>query len=83
MILWWIGAALLLVVVVPAVALVLNRLLRPALQIRGYVDEITERVVLFPEHIDAAVAELATTRQLASQARPAIERYCSALERLL
>jgi antibiotic biosynthesis monooxygenase (ABM) superfamily enzyme len=83
MTLWWIGAALLVAVVVPVVALILNRLLRPALQIGAYVDNITEDVAQFPGHIEAAVRELATTQRLVAQARPELQRYCQALERLL
>ena len=82
MILWWVGAVLLLVVV-GVVALVLDNLLRPAIEIQKYATDIAETVVLFPPHINAAVKELAKTQQLAAAARPEIERYGRAVERLV
>ncbi len=82
MTLWWIGAAVLLVVIVPVVALVLHRLLRPALEIKAYADDIAAHGGLFAPHIAGAVEELATTQRLTAQVRPELERYSRALERL-
>jgi hypothetical protein len=83
MILWWIGVIVFALVIVPVVILILQRLLRPALQISGYADSIEADVRLFPGHIDAIVAELAQTQQLAQVARPEIERYARAVSRLV
>lgn len=83
MTLWWIGAALLVAVVVPLVTIILIRLLRPALQIKAYADDIAGSVVQFPPHIEAAVQELSATRELVAQARPELERYAGAVERLI
>lgn len=83
MTLWWIGGALLVGVVVPVVAVVLHRLLRPALQIKAYADDVAASVVQFPGHIELAVAELASAQQLVAQARPELERYIAAVERLI
>lgn len=82
MILWWIGVIVFGLVIVPVVVLILQRLLRPALQIRAYADSIDADVALFPGHIAAAVNELAQTQGLVATARPEIERYARALERL-
>ncbi|HWC87934.1 MAG TPA: hypothetical protein VG388_15480 [Solirubrobacteraceae bacterium] len=82
MILWWIGVIVFGLVIVPVVVLILQRLLRPALQIRAYANSIEADVSLFPHHIAAIVGELATTQGLAATARPEIERYARALERL-
>lgn len=82
MILWWIGVIVFALVIVPVVVLILQRLLRPALQISQYADSIDADVALFPHHIHAAVSELAQTQGLVATARPEIERYASALERL-
>jgi hypothetical protein len=82
MILWWIGVIVFALVIVPVVVLILQRLLRPALQIRAYADSIESDVSLFPGHIHSIVSELATTQGLVATARPEIERYARALERL-
>ncbi|MEA2196154.1 MAG: hypothetical protein QOJ25_205 [Solirubrobacteraceae bacterium] len=82
MILWWIGVIVFAVVIVPVVILVLQRLLRPVLQISAYADSIDADVSLFPHHIHTIVSELAQTQGLVATARPEIERYASALERL-
>jgi hypothetical protein len=82
MILWWIGVIVFAVVIVPVVVLILQRLLRPALQISQYADSIDADVALFPGHIHATVSELAATQGLVATARPEIERYARAIERL-
>lgn len=82
MILWWIGNLVFVVVIIPVVALILHRLLRPAIQIGEYADDIVQNVALFPPHIAEAVGELATTQRLVAQVRPELERYSRALERL-
>lgn len=82
MILWWIGAILLLFVIVPVVALVLHRLLRPALEIKAYADDIAQSGALFAPHLAGAVEELATTQRLVAKVRPELARYAQALERL-
>ncbi len=82
MILWWIGNIVFVAVILPAVVLILVRLLRPVRQIHGYAHEIAERGALFGPHIAGTVEELATTQQLVAQVRPQLERYSRALERL-
>lgn len=82
MTLWWIGNALFVVVILPVVALILHRLLRPAVQIKAYADDIAENGALFAPHLAGAVKELATTKTLAADLRPELERYSQALERL-
>jgi hypothetical protein len=82
MTLWYIGDILFVLVILPVVALILHRLLRPALQIKAYADSIAEDGALFAPHINAAVGELAKTQALIAAARPEIERYGRALERL-
>ncbi|MHB8656518.1 MAG: hypothetical protein ACYC91_00970 [Solirubrobacteraceae bacterium] len=82
MTLWWIGVVVFLVVVIPVVALILQRLLRPALQIKAYADDIAEYGGQFAPHIAGAVEELVTTRRLVAAVRPEVERYSRAIERL-
>jgi hypothetical protein len=82
MTLWWIGVIVFVVVILPVVALILERLLRPALQIKAYADDIDPNVATFAPYIRAAVGELARTQQLVAQVRPELERYSRALESL-
>lgn len=82
MTLWWLGVIVFLFVILPAVALILHRLLRPALQIQAYAVDINEHVGQFAPHLAAAVGELATTQKLVGAVRPEIERYSRAIERL-
>ena len=82
MILWWIGNALLILVVAPVVIFLANKLLRPTFEIRAYADDILEHGVNLTGTLDA-VPKLATTRELAAQARQGAERYGTALRDLL
>ena len=82
MVLWWIGNAVLILVVAPVVVWLANKLLRPTFEIRAYADDILEHGVNLTGTLDA-VPKLATTQELAAQARQGVERYGSALERLL
>ena len=82
MILWWIGNAVLILVVAPVVIFLANKLLRPTFEIRAYADDILEHGVNITGTLDA-VPKLATTRELAAQARQGAERYGTALRRLL
>ena len=81
MILWWIGNAVLILVVAPVVIFLANKLLRPTFEIRAYADDILEHGVNLTGTLDA-VPKLGETRQLASQAREAVTRYGAALQRL-
>ena len=82
MILWWIGNAVLILVVAPVVIFLANKLLRPTFEIRAYADDILEHGVNLTGTLDA-VPKLATTRELAAQARQGAERYGTALRDLL
>lgn len=80
---WWAAVIAFIVLILPVVALVLHRLLRPALQIKAYADDVAENAALFPPHLHAAVQELAHTDDLVAELRPQIERYAQALKRLV
>ena len=82
MLLWWIGNAVLILVVAPVVVFLANKLLRPTFEIRAYANDILEHGVNLTGTLDD-VPKLATTRELAAQARQGAERYGSALQRLL
>lgn len=82
MILWWIGNAVLILVVAPVVVWLANKLLRPTFEIKAYANDILDHGVSLTGTLDS-VPKLFTTRDLVSQARQGVERYGAALERLL
>lgn len=82
MVLWWTGILLLVFVVAPVVILFLNRILRPALEIRAYADDILEHGVGITGELDA-VPKLVRTKELTGVARQGVARYTAALRRLL
>ncbi len=81
MTLLWIGNLIFLFVVIPAVVVILRRVITPALEIKAYADDITEHGAQFGPHL-GALSELATTRELVRQANGDIERYVKALDRI-
>jgi hypothetical protein len=80
MILLWIGNIIFLFVVIPVVVIILRRVVTPALEIKGYADDITEHGAQFAPHL-GALSELTTTRDLVKQVNADLERYVRALER--
>lgn len=82
MVLWWIGNILLIFVVAPVCLLFLNKVLRPAKEIKSYADDILEHGVGITGELDA-VPKLVQTKQLTGQARQGVGRYGAALQRLL
>ena len=79
---WWIGNILLLVAVIPVVLLLLNRVIRPTMEIKAYADDVLDHGVKLTGTLDA-VPRLAKTRELTGVARQNVSRYGAALERLL
>lgn len=82
MVLWWVGNAVFLLVVIPVVLLLLNRVLRPILEIDRYADDILDHGVKLTATLDA-VPKLITTKQHTAAARQAVGRYGAAATRLL
>ncbi len=80
--LWWIGNAVLLFAVVPAVLLLANRVLRPAIEIQRYADDILEHGVGLTENLEPVPA-IAETRDLVSSARTLAVGYVGAAGPLL
>ena len=80
--LWWVGNALLLLVVVPVVLLLANRVLRPAGEIRRYADDILEHGVGLTANLDPVPA-IADTRDLVSTAKDLSVRYVGAVAPML
>jgi hypothetical protein len=82
MALLWVADALLLLVIAPVVIMLLNRLLRPAIEIKHYVEDILEHGVLLSGTLDC-VPNLIRTCELTGIARLNVTRYGLALARLL
>ncbi len=80
--LWWIGNAILLFVVVPVVLLLANRVLRPAIEIQRYADDILEHGVRLTENLEPVPA-IVETRDLVSSAKGLAVGYVGAVEPLL
>ena len=80
--LWWIGNALLLLAVAPVVLLLANRVIRPALEIKRYADDILEHAVGLSKNLEPVPA-VADTRDLVSAAKGLAVRYVTAAGPLL
>lgn len=79
MILWWIANVLALVVVVPVVILLANRVVRPAVEIQRYADDILEHGVGLTQNLEPIPA-LLDTRALVSEVTANAVRYVTALK---
>ena len=82
MVLWWIGNAVLILVIAPVVVKLANNLLRPAREILAYSNDILEHGYAVTGALNA-LPVLGRTQQLASTAAQGVNRYGSALQRLL
>ena len=80
--LWWIGNAILLFAVVPTVLLLANRVMRPAIEIERYADDILEHGVGLTENL-APVPAIIETRDLVSHAKGLAVGYVNAVGPLL
>jgi hypothetical protein len=79
---WWLGVVALYLVVIPLVLLLVQRVLRRIQEIRGYADDILEHGLGIAANLEP-VPQLADTRDLVGRVRGGLERYASAVERLL
>lgn len=82
MVWWWIGNAILILVVIPVVILVANRVVRPAVEIRKYADDILANGVQVTGNLDAIPA-LIDTRRMVGETLAGVGRYGAALDRIL
>lgn len=78
MTLWWIGNAVLLVVVAPAVVLLLTRLLQQVNRLNRLADGVLDHGVALSGQLDS-LPKLLTTRELTTAARGLVGQYGSAL----
>ena len=83
MVLWWIGNALLLFVVLPVVVFLLNRVLAAVERIRAGCDDILEHGVELTKELDNVPALLATTDATVAQIAAGATRYGGGVAQLL
>ncbi len=80
--LWWIANAMLLLVVVPLVIILANRVIRPAVEIQAYSDDILEHGVNLTQNLTPIPALIETDAKIADTMAEAV-RYVSALRRMV
>ncbi len=82
MALWWIGNAIFILVVIPVVVVLLQRLLRAVSDIGKYVDSIHSQAAGIVVALDD-VKQLVPTRDAVKQVAAGLTRYVKAVDRLL
>jgi hypothetical protein len=83
MVLWWIGNAILLLVVVPVLVALLNRVLAALERIRGASDDILTGGVALIGELDAVPTLLATTDTTIQAVSVGAVRYAGSVAKLL
>ena len=83
MVLWWIGNVILLVVVVPVLIWLLNRVLAALERIRGASDEILAGGVALIGELDEVPELLATTDDTIKEVANGAVRYAGSVAKLL
>ena len=83
MVLWWIGNVILLVVVLPVVIFLLNRVLAAVERIRGATDDILAGGVALIGELDGLPEALATTDGTVKEISVGAVRYAGSVAKLL
>jgi ribosomal protein L18E len=83
MVLWWIGNAVLLVVILPVVVYLLNRVLAALERIRGAADDILAGGVALAGELEAVPAALAETDKVVKEVTVGAVRYAGSVAKLL
>lgn len=83
MVLWWIGDAILLAVVLPVVIWLLNRVLAAVERIRGATDDILAGGVALVGELDGVPEALAVTDKTIEEVKVGAVRYAGSVARLL
>jgi hypothetical protein len=83
MTLWWIGNAVLLLVVVPVLVALLNRVLAALERIRGAADEILAGGVALAGELDGVPEALASTDRTIHDVAVGATRYAGSVGKLL
>lgn len=80
---WWIGNAILLLVVVPVLVALLNRVLAALERIRGATDGIVAGAAALNARLDGVPAALATTDRTVHDISTGAVRYAGSVAKLL
>jgi hypothetical protein len=83
MVLWWIANVILLVVILPVVIALLNRVLAALERIRGAADQILAGGVALIGELDGVPGLLATTDQTIKEVSVGAVRYAGSVAKLL
>jgi hypothetical protein len=83
MVLWWIGNAILLVVILPVVIALLNRVLAAVERIRAATDEILTGGVALIGELEQVPDLLATTDKTIKEVSVGAVRYAGSVAKLL
>ena len=83
MVLWWIGNVILLVVVLPVVIYLLNRVLAALERVRGATDEILSGGVALVGELNGLPEALATTDETVKEVADGAVRYAGSVAKLL
>jgi hypothetical protein len=83
MVLWWIGNVILLVVVLPVVIYLLNRVLAALERIRGAADNILAGGVALIGELDGLPEALAVTDETVKEVSVGAVRYAGSVAKLL
>ena len=83
MVLWWIGNVVLLVVVLPVVIWLLNRVLAALERIRAASDNVLAGGVALVGELDGLPEALATTDKTIEEVKVGAVRYAGSVARLL
>ena len=83
MVLWWIGDAILLVVILPVVIWLLNRVLAAVERIRGATDEILAGGVNLAGQLEGVPEALAVTDKTIEEVKVGAVRYAGSVAKLL
>jgi hypothetical protein len=83
MVLWWIGNVILLVVVLPVVIWLLNRVLAALERIRAASDNVLDGGVALVGELDGLPEALATTDKTIEEVKVGAVRYAGSVARLL
>ena len=83
MVLWWIGNVILLLVEVPVLVALLNRVLAALERIRGATDEILSGGVALIGELNGVPEALATTDETVKEVANGAVRYAGSVAKLL
>ena len=83
MTLWWIGNGLLVVVIVPVLVALLNRVLAACERVRGASDEILDGGLALAGELDGVPEALATTDSTIKDVANGAVRYAGSVSKLL